>query len=448
MKKIVILGAGISGLALAWFFKKRYEDVQITILEKNSRAGGWIETINKEGFLFELGPRGFRPKGAGIETLHLIEGLGLQEQVIAADPAAHIRYLYRHQTLQKIPNGLRAALMSPLTRSLPFLFCRELFRSKCGKIDPSMYDFIAHRFNQHVAEEFMDPLNSGIYAGDIRKLSMKSCFPAVYDLEQEYGSIIKGMLFKKKKKKDPESSFIQKMTKESVVSFKNGMQTLTDTLQEHLQEHTRFNCEVLGVEPGFTIQTSAGAFEADYLFSTLPARQVSHLFKLPSVEAVSVAVVNLGFREVLNIPKGFGYLIPSNEKEKVLGMVWDSHVFPQQNQGAETRVTVMIGGAHMLDFQSYEGKDFLQLALEALSKHLGLNSIPDCVHVKIAQEAIPQYHVGHAAKLQELKALLPEKMVLLGSSYHGVSVNDCIAQASVHAFLPDCKKRSGQPESV
>src|ERR1700733_4667132 len=116
MKRYIILGAGISGLSLAWFLKRRFENrANIIILEKEDRAGGWIQTVQQDGFVFEQGPRGCRPKGiTGTETLRLIEELGLQKEVVFANPAAHLRYLLIRKKLRALPLGVFSFLTFPL----------------------------------------------------------------------------------------------------------------------------------------------------------------------------------------------------------------------------------------------------------------------------------------------------------------------------------------------
>lgn len=446
-RHIVILGAGITGLALGWFLKRDFgSKIKITILEKSNRSGGWIESIEKNGFLFDLGPRSCRSGGNGITTLKLIEELNLQNEVIVAARSAHQRYLYRGQRLQKLPSNLLAMLFSPLTRGLWPALYRDWRTPSIDVEDESIYAFMSRRFSKELAEQFMDPLVSGIYAGDIHRLSLKSCFPLLHQWEQSHGSVVRGMMFAKKKIEEPCSAFVKKMKNHALFSFQKGMETLPRHLEKHLQGEIQFKSCVTALDfmgKGVNVQLLDGSLlHADHVYSTISSEALASLVRphhpkladsLSSIFSTSVAVVNVGYRKKVLQEMGFGYLIPSLEKENILGVVWDSCVFPQQNQfKAQTRLTVMIGGAHLSDFQQFTPNDFLEMALKALKKHLLIDENPDVTCVKIASAAIPQYVLGHEKRLSYIKnemAQLSSHITSLGSSYSGVSVNDCIAQA-------------------
>lgn len=447
MKHFVILGAGISGLSLGWFLKRRFGDkIHLTILDQADRAGGWVRTDFVEGCLFEAGPRSLRPKGAGLETLRLIEKLNLQNQVIAANPDAKYRYLWTGGKLRSLPTGPFSMMRSPLTRSAPWTLFKEYFKEKSSLDDESIAQFVSRRFSPHFAHKLVDPLTTGIYAGDINKLSIRSCFPKLHEWEQEYGSVAKGMLRRKRDKQRVSSPFMEKFSRVPIFSFKDGMETLTDALADALVPHLRLNTSVkalhfkrddveIELEDGHTLR-------ADHVFSALPASRLAQLFKnqhqelstlLRSITSSSVAVVNVGyFRKVLK-KRGFGYLVPSSEGEKVLGCVFDSDVFPEQNQiPEETRLTVMIGGTHQPSLIDLPNEDLKELALSSLQNHLGIDAEPDAISIRIARSAIPQYFVGHMEKIEKIGTILARifpRMTLTGNSFLGVSVNDCIANS-------------------
>jgi oxygen-dependent protoporphyrinogen oxidase len=180
--------------------------------------------------------------------------------------------------------------------------------------------------------------------------------------------------------------------------------------------------------------------EADNIVLAIPPQQAASLLRahddglLNDIPSTSVAVVNLGYRKSVLDRSGYGYLVPSCEKEPVLGMVWDSSVFPQQsNHAEETRLTVMIGTARLHNFAACREEDFVDIALGAIHRHLGIRTPPCAIVVKIARQAIPQYTIGHAARVKEIEqrlAALSPRIRLLGNGLHGVSVNECIAQIS------------------
>ena len=145
-----------------------------------------FQTIRNHEFLFEQGPRSCRPKGNGVETLKLIEDLGLQDQVIPGDPSSSMRYLYTGGKLEALPNGLFSFFMSPLTNGVFKAIWRDLTTAPDPN-DETIYSFISRRFSPGIAERLIDPMATGIYAGDIRKLSITSCFPLLKQWEKENG---------------------------------------------------------------------------------------------------------------------------------------------------------------------------------------------------------------------------------------------------------------------
>lgn len=405
MKKIVILGAGISGLSLGWYLTKRFgKNLDLKILESSERPGGWIQSEEKEGFFFEKGPRSIRPKGPGLDTVELIEELGLQNEVIAPDLSSKKRYFLKEGTLRLVPPNLFSFLMSPYF-SLDFV--KEWKRPKQSFEDESIASFFTRRFNHKIAEELIDPMTKGIFGGDMHKLSLKCCFPLFHEWEQKHGSLLKGAFFHSKRK--PATDFAKKMNRLPMISFKKGLQTLTDTLAEHLPVHYKSAITTLP--------------EADHIFLCIPARSAAHYFTgethslLSNLPKEELDVVQLGYKKDLLAKKGFGYLIPSMERESVLGIVFDSCVFPRESN--ESRLTVLL--------KSSEPQD---KALEAVSRHLKINAKPDFINVFKA--TIPQYFIGHHKIMERVKNLIADShpnVTLAGNSYSGISINDCIVQS-------------------
>jgi protoporphyrinogen/coproporphyrinogen III oxidase len=436
MKKLVVLGGGISGLSLLWNLKKRFGDQHsLILLEKSSRVGGWIRTKNQSGFVFESGPRSFQLQGNGKYTLQLIEELGLQDQVITAAKEAHHRYLYINKTLEQVPSSFFSFISSPLTRNLCWNLLKEWTVPAGVSEDESVHEFFSRRLGPKATNIFVDALVSGIYAGDMHHLSMKACFPRFFEWERQYGSLTKGALFGRKQNDLPQSEFIRRFEKHTIGSFNEGMETLPRALYEKLQSHIQLkqNVQKLSFQPnGIEIRMEDGSIQwADHLFSTVPSHVLSGIMPgiLNEIPMASIAAVNLGYKASLLDKKGFGYLIPSVEKEDVLGMVWDSCVFPQQSLSAdETRLTVMMGGTRMSGFSDCTESGFLASALEAVKNHLNIDVEPDQVNVSLAENAIPQYPIGHLKKLEKLQSISPH-LTIVGSSFEGVAVNDCVAKA-------------------
>jgi len=391
---IVILGGGISGLTAAW--KAKQAGAEITLLEKSDRAGGWIKTVNHEGFLFELGPRSCRP--SGIATVQLAEELGIKDQIITASSDAYIRYLYYKNKLRKVP-GIW------MWKWIPTLLC-EPFRKK-GTTEETVGQFFTRRFSKDIAENIIDPMVSGIYAGNLDELSLQSAFPIFKQWEQEHGSILLGAL-----KHKPEKSSIP-----GIFSFRDGMETLTKALYEKLKEHIHLNSPVTKINlDDLSIETPDQTFHADHIISAIPP---GNLLPIPQIPCASIAVVNIGYRKKVLKHKGFGYLIPRNVGSDVLGAIWDSSAFPQQNSHPdETRITVMIG--RRLD------QDLVSLALDTLKHHLGITERPDAILCTTMHNAIPQYGIGHHKILKTIESISPH-FTAIGNSFYGIAVNDCVS---------------------
>ena len=222
MKKIVVLGAGISGLAVGWFLKQKFgNQIELSILEKKGRVGGWIHTLHKEGFLFEMGPRGFSPRGKGGSTLSLIKEIGLESALIASDKGAATRYISEGGRLQPF------SMSFLLRKGILGAALHDLFTPRATVDDETITSFIERRFNRRLAEGLMDPLTKGIYGGNAQKLSVRSCFPSLWNHEQQKGSVVRGFLTQDKQKKPPAALY----------SFKEGMETLPQRLAEKLEDH-------------------------------------------------------------------------------------------------------------------------------------------------------------------------------------------------------------------
>lgn len=439
----IIIGAGISGLALGWFLKQRFGDDQtLTILEASNRAGGWIRSHRDQGFLFEQGPRSCRSRGTGLDTLQLIEDLDLCEEVISASPAAKKRFIYWDGKLQAVPNSFFSFLFSPLMKGVLPALWKEWRIPPSRLEDESITDFITRRFNKRIASTLMDPLVSGIYAGDFSKLSFRSCFPEMHRMEQEQGSLLKGMLWKKRIEEQV-SPFVQAMRSTSIFSFADGMETLTTALHRKLEDTVRLSSSVQSLNTAHDAVEvtlhNGQVLKGDRIFLAIPSYAASQLLKTVDVDIseemnkisyASVAVVNMGWNQQVLKQGGFGYLVPSSQKQDVLGVVFDSSALAQQNgQENETRLTAMLGGMHRPEIAMSSDEEIKEKTYEALRRHLGITAQPDVVRVSIARQAIPQYEVGHEARLHQIERKLDQRISLLGSAWRGVSVNDCIAEA-------------------
>lgn len=398
MKKIAILGAGISGLSAAWYLKKRFgREIEIVIYEKSNRVGGWIRTTNASGFLFEEGPRGFRPLGKGKNTLELVHELGLRDQLVAADPNSKIRYL---------------ALKGKLHRfSLPFLIrhgflkaiLRDLITKKTDQEDESIASFFNRRFSSKITELVVDPLSKGIFGGDCQALSIRSCLPGLWNLEKEHRSITRGFL-KQKREKAPAPLY----------SFLQGMESLPKRLAEALEGKIHLSTTI----------DHLNDVEADLIISALPSSALAGLLgEKDPLEYATLSTVNLGWHGSVLKKRGYGFLVPSREKSSTLGMTWDSEVFPAHNGAKEqTRICVMIGGVQTK-------AELYTAAMRSVNAYLKISEKPALCSIKTAHSAIPQYTLAYHQRMVDFKKKLPPHLIAIGNCFEGVSVNDCIFNA-------------------
>lgn len=394
---VVILGGGISGLSAAWFYHKKYPDHKITLLEKKSQLGGRIETISDGGFPFEKGPRTLARSRSPL-LLELISELGLEPKLLFSSADAKRRFLWKNGKLRSPQSSWPSLLWAAF---------REAFFTPARLIDDeSIYEFAARRFGPKIAADFFDPLTLGIYGGDIHKLSIRSCFPAFWLAEQREGSVVRS--FFKKKRGAP-----------GLFTLEGGLSTLVEKLEKSLRVHVVKDCEVFAIAP--KVSTSQGIFSADRILSALPAYEVSRLTQIPlTVPHRSLWVVHMGFSSPVLAKRGFGYLVPTSEGESLLGMVWDSEIFGPEKT---TRLTAMI---------REETKNPVEEALSALRRHMNILQTPDHISSHLAFQAIPQFEVGHDAKIAQFEKLLAEKfphLSLTGNYLAGASLEACVARS-------------------
>lgn len=407
--RVIVLGGGISGLSLAWMLLQK-KSCEVLLVEKERRVGGHMGLSDRREFFFERGPRMFQT-GRSAALLELIKELGLADEMIQADDEARGRYIWYMGKLCKFPSSPFACLFSPLTRPLLFALLTE-WKKKPFVGEESIWDFAVRRFNRKTAERMFDPLVVGIYAGDIKRLSVNACFPQIKKWEEEHGSLTRG--FFASEKKDP-----------SLFSLRGGSERLLERLQEQLTGKILLGQKVESLHlsgGGITVMTTEGQREADLLFSALPPYALSQLIGHHSDFPMrDIVTVNVGFKTKVLSKKGFGYLVPSHAKEEIYGVIFDSNLFPQQNrEPQETRLTVMLA----------PGGDEEKRAINALKKHLQIEQKPDFIQVTKIPKALPQFELGHSAHIQELQAAataFSPRLHLVGNYLFGTSVNDAIA---------------------
>lgn len=453
-------------MAAAYYLLKHPSTQKIVILESSQRLGGWIRTTRtaKNGPYFEHGPRTIRPAGmSGANTLELLEELSLQDKVMPikyGHPATLNRMVLVDGKLHKLPSSMKSLFrrQKPFGQPLFMAGIRDLLTGAKKCDDDSIYDFVARRFGQDVADYAIDPMVRGITAGSAKLISADAFVAGpLFRMEQEYGGVLKGVIasaFKRQSSSvddDSKSELVKKARAEkwNVWSLENGLQTLVDKLGHHLESQ---GVEIRRHVNPLLIQSSKKAdvvfndfsLEADHILAATPAYATAHMLSqttrtelvnlLSSIPYVTVAVVNVQYQGVQQDP-AFGFLVPSSQKNvPILGAIYDTASFPQ---GDSTIFTVMMGGhwfeqlfGHNPSIETLKG-----VAVKQLENILGIKEKPVNVVGMIHRNCIAQYTVGHNERLKKARKIIAENKLpisLIGSSYDGVGVNDAIMSAKRH----------------
>jgi len=437
MPDIIILGAGISGLTAAHELQKAGKDV--LVLEEAPAAGGKVESERIDGYLLEAGPNSLRVENQA--TIDLIESLGLHDRLIEASPASKMRFILKNGKWIKVPSGPIEAITTPLFSlrgKLRILW--EPFVTRTSLQDESAASFVTRRLGKEVFDYAADPFITGIYAGDTTKLSMRHAFGAMWRAEQEYGSLIRGVIKTKK------AASGKPKIKKRIVSFPNGLSELTLALREKLGPALKLQEDVKGISRSngaYQIATSEGTFEAPKLIVTVPAYKTSKLLSnlapeltasLNDIDYPPVAVVYLGYREdQFEKPlAGFGGLIPSSESRKILGVIFSSSNFEGRAPSAHVLLTVIMGGARNRGIAEMTESQILQAATSELANLYPISGAPAFQRMRLWRRAIPQYNVGYSAVLEAIEKAESglAGLHILGNYRGGISMGSCIRNAT------------------
>lgn len=443
--RIGIVGAGISGLATAHALLARDPGLELVVFEASGRVGGKvISERTPEGYLCEWGVNGFLDKSP--PTLELARDIGIE--ALPADVAAKKRYVYSEGALHELPEKPPQFFTSRLL-SLPgrVRVVGEVFSGRAKKDDETLEEFGSRHLGREAFEKLIDPMASGVFAGDARTMSLKSCFPRIHEVESEYGSLIRGLVSLQmtarksgaKDKPGPGPGGI-------LTSFEGGMSVLTQSICDGLGSRVRLNTPVQGVSYSqgcYTVHTPVGAEEFDALVIASPAYAQAEMLRdlepslarlVAGIDYPALAVVCLGYRrqDVGDRMDGFGFLVPSREKRDILGTVADSNVFPNRAPAGHTLLRTLVGGARRPELAGLPDDRLLATVQSNLRDIMGITAEPVFASIYRHEYAIPQYLVGHARRLENIEKGLNAfpGLVLTGNAYRGVSLNDCILNAN------------------
>jgi oxygen-dependent protoporphyrinogen oxidase len=443
--KISIVGAGISGLATAQAILARNPVAEITLFEADQRIGGkvWTETSD-EGYLCEGGVNGFLDKIP--RTLELCQEAGVAP--VRADASAQKRYVYSRGELHKLPEKppefLKSRLLSVRGR------LRVIYETIAGGTDnpdETLAQFATRRLGREAYERLIDPMASGVFAGDASRLSLKSCFPRIHEIETEYGSLIRGLIkLQRKSKREGRKNTPGPGPGGTLTSFTNGMSALTDSLAGQLGPRIRTATAVKDISRNgnrYQLQLHSGVVEeSDALILAAPAHAQAQMLQaldpglaglLAEIPYPALSVCCFGYRKsrVGQVLDGFGFLIPSREQRAILGTIVDSNVFPGRAPDDSILLRSMVGGARTPELALLPDEQLIDRVRSDLQDIVGIKAEPDFIRIFRHTRAIPQYLVGHAARLEEINDKLQRHpgLVLTGNAFKGVSLNDCVVNA-------------------
>lgn len=445
-KTIIIVGGGISGLTLLHYLSQRYAqrpDVNIRLLEKEDRAGGTIRTMDVHGCLFETGPNGFLDSKE--RTLELVRELGLGGEIVKDEEQSKIRYISVRGSLYALPSGPKSFLtFPPLTVFDKVRVLGEFFVPKGLDPDESVYAFGQRRLGGRFAQLFLDPMISGIYGGDAGRINLRAAFPRIYQLEHEFGSLFKAMIGLKKQRKAGQAASAG-MPMGTLTSFRQGQTRLVEALTRRYERNINFHQDVTAVShhPGrFIVHAGGKQHEADELFVSVPAYRAADILKgispalaadLSRVEYAPIAVVGLVFSlsAFNDPPRGFGYVIPSGEKKEVLGVLFESNIFPKRCPEGQILFRVMVGGARHPDVLRKSQEEIIRLAADEVQKTFSVTAGSLQTMFAAWPKAIPQYTRNYFDIENSLEEQLKNwsRLHLVANYRGGVSLNDCIENA-------------------
>jgi len=456
---VAILGGGITGLAAAHRLAAR--GVRVRVFEKSERVGGVIGTkcvslrgteCDEKGWLIERGPNSLLDSGpAGAALRALVAELGLESEVVPANPLAKNRYLVRNGRPLAVPTSPIGLARSPLlSSSATWSILRELFRQRPKtprSSNTSLANFIRDHFCQEIVDYVLNPFVSGVYAGDPETLSAQHAFPALWKAEQTHGSLLRAQISgarERRKRGEPHPRLF---------SFRRGLQTLTDALArslppDTLQLGTTVHAIRQNANGGWAIETDAGQEEAAAVLCALPAHALAALHigegtplaSLAEIEHPPVSTLFLGYRreQVAHPLDGFGMLVPAIENLPLLGVIFSSTLFPERAPKGHVALQVMLGGARQVGFASSsvtegraatERRTTMAAVTDCLVQLLGVRGEPVFLHHGHFAQAIPQYTLGyekHLDAMTDCEARFPG-LFIGGQCRNGISTPACIA---------------------
>lgn len=464
MKKVVIVGGGISGLATAYYLQveaiKSGTKLDCHIIERLDKLGGNVQTENMNGFVIEAGPDSFLTLKP--QALDLCKRLDLSERLVGTNPTRSKTYVFVDGRLRVLPEGLVSGVP---TKFRPFLTSRlitpwgklrmlfEVFVARRqDQTDEPLSSFIKRRFGTEALSKIAEPLMAGIYAGDANNLSVLTNFPQLAKLEQEHRSLILGMMSTRHRSNDTQSGNTRKPI---FMTVKGGLHVMIEALISHL-ENTTFVTHasvtglrrVAGKPRPYELELDGGTvIDADCVVLATPAYTAAEILTnsspsaasiLATIPYVSTATVSLVYdSSSLHHPlDGSGFVVAPMEKRRITACTWVSSKWPTHSSPLGLLLRSFVGRAGDEEILQNNDDEICEIVQSELESILGVSTKPLLKRVYRFDRALPQYNLGHREKLVKLDAELNSLpgIFLTGSAYRGVGLPDCIKQGELTAI--------------
>ena len=448
MKRIAIVGGGISGLAAAFALEERRragDSLEYAVYESGPRFGGVLATDQVDGCLVEAGPDSFlteKPWAAD-----LCRRLGIEDQLIGSNDRGRKTYILVKGKLTPMPDGLMfmvptrlaptllSTLFSPATK---FRMMREWrFSPRPSRNDESVAALVERHYGAEMVERLADPLLSGVYGGEAAQLSVRAVLPRFVEMESKYGSLGRGMLAARKNVKTAQSAL------PIFSSLKGGMQQLAEALVARLPvDVLRVISPVQAVQKqdrGWVVSAGYASDQFDAVIVATSATAAAPLFEITSaglaseLKAIpygSSMTVALGFDKEVRaaLPAGFGFLVPRSEGKRMLAATFVHNKFSHRAPEDRALIRCFLGGTRDEAVLQLPDDEILGIVREELRQILGLNAEPVFTRIYRWTGAMAQYIVGHLERLQRIESLLKQLpgLALAGNAYRGIGVPDCV----------------------
>ena len=462
-KRAVVIGGGITGLTACYRLMQQAQagglPLDVALLEASDRLGGVIATRHEacpgprsgDGLLLEEGPDCFlTTKPWGVE---LCDELGLNAELIGTTTEYRQSFIVRHGKLVPVPQGfylMAPGSLWPFATTLAFSWPGKLRMAldlvlprRTSEADESLADFVTRRLGREALERMAQPMVGGIYTADPRHLSMQATMPQFLDMERRHRSLILAL---RHRQASAQQSGVSGARYGLFASFRRGMQTLVDALADRLPAGTvRLQTPVRSVRRNpdsqrWIVSLQDGPdLEADALCLALTAPQTARLLTgldpelaagLRDIPYASSAVVTLACNraDIAHPLNGMGFVVPAVERRNLIACSFSSIKFAGRASDGKVLLRAFVGGALQQEQALWPDARLRDAVLQDLRRLLGLTGTPTLCHVSRHPGAMPQYHVGHLARVQHLEAAARRwpGLALAGNAYHGIGVPDCI----------------------